>query len=71
MKYSTIFIKKMRETLENNLSKSLATMEQELQKCIFDERGNGLVYLQKIQEEQVWCIFYITKIVNCRASKYK
>ncbi|XP_058801772.1 diacylglycerol kinase eta isoform X2 [Phymastichus coffea] len=42
---------KLREDLESKLSSSLATMEHELRKCIFDERGNGLVYLQNIQEE--------------------
>ncbi|KAJ8683494.1 hypothetical protein QAD02_019286 [Eretmocerus hayati] len=43
---------KIREDLENKLSISLATMEQELRKCVFDERGTGLVYLQNIPEEQ-------------------
>ena len=28
-------------------------MEQELRKCIFDERETGLVYLQNVPEESV------------------
>ncbi|XP_024942630.1 diacylglycerol kinase eta isoform X4 [Cephus cinctus] len=39
---------RLREDLENKLSVSLAAMEQELRKCIFDEGGTGLVYLQNI-----------------------
>ncbi|XP_071577099.1 diacylglycerol kinase eta isoform X4 [Temnothorax nylanderi] len=39
---------KLREDLENKLSLSLASMEQELRKCTFDEGGTGLVYLQNI-----------------------
>ncbi|XP_014219907.1 diacylglycerol kinase eta isoform X2 [Copidosoma floridanum] len=39
---------KVREDLEHKLSTSLATMEQELRKCQFDEAGSGLVYLQNI-----------------------
>ncbi|XP_076247267.1 diacylglycerol kinase eta [Calliopsis andreniformis] len=37
---------KLQEELENKLSFSLANMEQELKKCVFDEGGTGLVYLQ-------------------------
>ncbi|XP_012278503.1 diacylglycerol kinase eta isoform X2 [Orussus abietinus] len=37
---------RLREDLESKLSLSLAAMEQELRKCVFDEGGNGLVYLQ-------------------------
>ncbi|XP_016844045.2 diacylglycerol kinase eta isoform X3 [Nasonia vitripennis] len=43
---------RLREDLENKLSISLATMEQELRKCIFDERGTGLVYLQNISTDE-------------------
>ncbi|XP_011164815.1 diacylglycerol kinase eta isoform X7 [Solenopsis invicta] len=43
---------KLREDLENKLSLSLASMEQELRKCTFDEGGTGLVYLQNIPDEQ-------------------
>lgn len=50
-------MQKLREDLENKLSSSLATMEQELRKCIFDERGSGLVYFQCIQEEQVILLY--------------
>ncbi|XP_025161810.1 diacylglycerol kinase eta isoform X6 [Harpegnathos saltator] len=39
-------LQRLREDLENKLSLALASMEQELRKCIFDERGTGLVYLQ-------------------------
>ncbi|XP_029155939.1 diacylglycerol kinase eta isoform X3 [Nylanderia fulva] len=39
---------RLREDLENKLSMSLATMEQELRKCTFDEAGTGLVYLQNV-----------------------
>lgn len=39
-------MQRLREDLENKLSMSLATMEQELRKCTFDEAGTGLVYLQ-------------------------
>lgn len=47
-------VQKLREDLENKLSMSLATMEQELRKCVFDERGSGLVYLQNTPaDEQV------------------
>lgn len=36
------------------MSLSLAAMEQELKKCVFDERGSRLVYLQNVNtEEQV------------------
>ncbi|XP_051164827.1 diacylglycerol kinase eta isoform X4 [Leptopilina boulardi] len=42
---------KLREDLENKLSLSLATMEQELRKCIFDEGGTCLVYLQHLPPE--------------------
>ncbi|XP_044581503.1 diacylglycerol kinase eta isoform X4 [Cotesia glomerata] len=38
----------LRSDLENKLSVSLAAMEQELKKCVFDEAGTGLVYLQNI-----------------------
>lgn len=41
-------IQRLREDLENKLSISLASMEQELRKCIFDEGGTGLVYLQNV-----------------------
>lgn len=48
----------MRSDLENKLSVSLAAMEQELKKCVFDEAGTGLVYLQNIvSEDQVKVIF--------------
>ncbi|XP_011501604.1 PREDICTED: diacylglycerol kinase eta [Ceratosolen solmsi marchali] len=43
---------KLREDLENKLSISLATMEQELRKCVFDERGCGLVYLHNIPVDE-------------------
>ncbi|XP_020297284.1 diacylglycerol kinase eta isoform X2 [Pseudomyrmex gracilis] len=39
---------KLREDLENKLSLSLASMEQELRKCIFDVGGTELVYLQNV-----------------------
>ncbi|XP_011351823.2 diacylglycerol kinase eta isoform X1 [Ooceraea biroi] len=39
---------KLRDNLENKLSMSLASMEQELRKCTFDEGGTGLVYLQNV-----------------------
>ncbi|XP_053594048.1 diacylglycerol kinase eta isoform X2 [Microplitis demolitor] len=39
-------ILRIRSDLENKLSQSLAAMEQELKKCVFDEAGTGLVYLQ-------------------------
>ncbi|XP_044008707.1 diacylglycerol kinase eta isoform X3 [Aphidius gifuensis] len=42
---------RLREDLENKLSQSLAQMEQELRKCIFDESGTGMVYLQNIPSE--------------------
>ena len=42
---------RLRENLANKLSDSLAAMEQELRKCIFDERETGLVYLQNVVEE--------------------
>ncbi|KAK0087488.1 hypothetical protein PV325_000929 [Microctonus aethiopoides] len=38
----------LREDLENKLSQSLASMETELRKCIFDEATTGLVYLQNL-----------------------
>ncbi|CAB0028376.1 unnamed protein product [Trichogramma brassicae] len=43
---------RLREDLESKLSMSLATMEQELRKCVFDERSSGFVYLQNVPEEQ-------------------
>ncbi|XP_066585239.1 diacylglycerol kinase eta isoform X2 [Prorops nasuta] len=43
---------KLREDLENKLSISLTSMEQELRKCIFDERGTGLVYLQNVPADE-------------------
>ncbi|XP_034189721.2 diacylglycerol kinase eta isoform X3 [Osmia lignaria lignaria] len=43
---------KLREGLENNLSFSLASMEQELKKCTFDEGGTGLVYLQNLPSDE-------------------
>nr|XP_012149203.1 PREDICTED: diacylglycerol kinase eta [Megachile rotundata] len=43
---------KIREGLENNLSFSLANMEQELKKCTFDEGGTGLVYLQNLTSDE-------------------
>lgn len=47
-------MQKLREDLENKLSFSLASMEQELKKCTFDEGGTGLVYLQNLpSDEQV------------------
>ncbi|XP_012222170.2 diacylglycerol kinase eta isoform X2 [Linepithema humile] len=42
---------RLREDLENKLSLSLASMEQELRKCIFDEGGTGLVYLQNVSAD--------------------
>ncbi|XP_076663150.1 diacylglycerol kinase eta isoform X2 [Andrena cerasifolii] len=43
---------KLREDLENKLSFSLASMEQELKKCTFDEGGTGLVYLQNLPSDE-------------------
>ncbi|XP_033209733.1 diacylglycerol kinase eta isoform X5 [Belonocnema kinseyi] len=43
---------RLREDLENKLSLSLATMEQELRKCIFDEGGTCLVYLQNLPPDE-------------------
>ncbi|CAL7943612.1 unnamed protein product [Xylocopa violacea] len=42
---------KLREDLENKLSFSLASMEQELKKCTFDEGGTGLVYFQHLPSD--------------------
>ncbi|XP_043288430.1 diacylglycerol kinase eta isoform X3 [Venturia canescens] len=42
---------RLREDLENKLSLSLAAMEQELRKCVFDERGTGMVYLQNVASD--------------------
>ncbi|KAG7210239.1 hypothetical protein KM043_011787 [Ampulex compressa] len=39
---------RLREDLESKLSLSLASMEQELRKCTFDEGGTGLVYMQNV-----------------------
>nr|XP_033330534.1 diacylglycerol kinase eta isoform X3 [Megalopta genalis] len=44
---------RLREDLENKLSFSLANMEQELKKCIFDEGGTGLVYLQNLPSDDL------------------
>ncbi|XP_061936625.1 diacylglycerol kinase eta isoform X2 [Apis cerana] len=43
---------KLREDLENKLSFSLASMEQELKKCTFDEGGTRLVYLQNLPSDE-------------------
>ncbi|KOX68067.1 Diacylglycerol kinase eta [Melipona quadrifasciata] len=43
---------KLREDLENKLSFSLASMEQELKKFTFDEGGTGLVYLQNLPSDE-------------------
>lgn len=42
---------RLREDLESKLSASLAGMEQELRKCVFDESGTGLVYLHHLQPD--------------------
>ncbi|XP_015118316.1 diacylglycerol kinase eta [Diachasma alloeum] len=42
---------RLREDLENKLSQALAMMEHELRKCIFDEAGTGMVYLQNIPSD--------------------
>ncbi|CAK9811061.1 Diacylglycerol kinase eta [Anthophora plagiata] len=43
---------RLREDLESKLSLSLASMEQELKKCTFDEGGTGLVYLQNFPSDE-------------------
>nr|XP_046483245.1 diacylglycerol kinase eta isoform X1 [Neodiprion pinetum]XP_046483246.1 diacylglycerol kinase eta isoform X1 [Neodiprion pinetum] len=43
---------RLREDLESKLSASLAGMEQELRKCVFDESGTGLVYLHHLQADE-------------------
>ncbi|XP_012257177.2 diacylglycerol kinase eta isoform X2 [Athalia rosae] len=43
---------RLREDLESKLSTSLASMEQELRKCVFDESGTGLVYLHNLQPDE-------------------
>ncbi|XP_026670378.1 diacylglycerol kinase eta isoform X3 [Ceratina calcarata] len=43
---------KLREDLETKLSFALASMEQELKKCTFDEGGTGLVYFQNAPSEE-------------------
>ncbi|XP_034947054.1 diacylglycerol kinase eta isoform X2 [Chelonus insularis] len=48
---SLVRTNKLREDLESKLSLSLASMEQELKKCIFDEAGTGMVYLQNISSD--------------------
>ncbi|XP_076166634.1 diacylglycerol kinase eta isoform X5 [Ptiloglossa arizonensis] len=45
-------MQRLREDLESKLSFSLANMEQELKKCIFDEGGTGLVYLQSLPSDE-------------------
>ena len=49
--FQFVCLQKLREDLENKLSLSLATMEQELRKCVFDEGGSCLVYLQHLPTE--------------------
>lgn len=46
--FSCAHKQRLREDLENKLSLALASMEQELRKCTFDEGSTGLVYLQNI-----------------------
>ena len=59
------YLQKLREDLESKLSISLASMEQELRKCVFDERGTGLVYLQNVPvDEQVRFTILIFLDVN-------
>lgn len=50
-RYDDFLLQRLREDLETKLSASLAGMEQELRKCVFDESGTGLVYLHQLQPE--------------------
>lgn len=61
---------KLREDLENKLSASLTNMETELRRCYLLETSAGnMIYLNTIQEDQVWYIqiyiqFYLIKIID-------